>query len=476
MRTLVIAFACLLVGACGLFSIGEDAAAPKKTALKLKTCKVKGVTERLLCGNFLVPEDRSKQGGRSVVLNVVVVPATGEKTEVPLYDLPGGPGLPATAAASFYATDGAIHRVHRDVVLVDPRGTGDSEPLDCPVKFADPLFPVLDVAVVKSCRDKLSRNADLSQYSTANIVADLDAVRGALGHDKINLMGLSYGTRIAQEYVRAHADHVRAMVLLGTLSPAQKLPVTFARDAEGVMQRLVQQCAADPQCRTAVPNLTADVRAVIARFADGPILVSVKGRGDATIEEGPFWEAVRAQLTTTSQQRRLPWLLHQAAQGDFAPIVQATTSRNEAGANGMLLSVSCPEDTLRITPAEIEPTKKTLFTDYRVNQQIAACREWGLAPLADPRPGPVKSDVPALLMAGDMDHATPLRHAREVAATLPHSRVVVVPNLGHFPEGLSHMDCYERIVEDFLQAASAEQLDLSCLLTMEAPPFKTAAD
>jgi len=439
--------------------------------LDLQPCQLHDTPEPLLCGALTVPENRARPHKRSISLRVVVVPATGEKTLPPLYHLEGGPGLPATGSAAFWATIGTIHRQHRDIVLVDQRGTGGSGALPCAVSFANPLEPVLAPDVVHACRYKLYPSADLSQYSTAAAVADLEAVRAALGHERIDLTGLSYGTRLAQQYLHAHPARVRAMALLGTVTPLEKLPLSFAPNAHAVLMRLAQQCEADADCRRAVPNATRDIAAVRAKFAAGPVRVTLPDGKAVALEAGPFWEGVRAQLTTTTSQRRLPWLLHEAARGRFAPILAAMQPAPDAAANGLLLSVSCPEDTLHITEAELAPLRDTVFGDYRARQQIGACRQWIAWPLL--RQGSfVTSDVPVLFMAGAMDHVTPVRWAQDVASGLVNARVVVVPDLGHFPEGLSNMECYDRIINAFFEAGSANDLDLACLKSMRPPAFQ----
>jgi pimeloyl-ACP methyl ester carboxylesterase len=368
-------------------------------ALRLASCTPAGPAHPMQCGKLAVPEDREKPG-RRIELKVVVVPATGRRTLPPLYWFDGGPGMDATASAGFWATDGAIHRRHRDVVLIDQRGTGESAPLRCPedVQIGNPLLPTLDVAAVARCRDRLAAHADLSRYSTADAVADVNAVRAALGHDRIDVMGLSYGTRVAQEYLRAHGDRVRAAALLGSLSPEVKLPLTFAATAQRVLEVLERER----------PGMAGDV-AVLAQK-----------------EGGQFWEAVRALLTTSDSQRGLPSLLHQAAEGDKEPILKAMT-RPPVGADGLLLSVSCPEDTLQITGDEMAAQPKTVFGRYRLDQQIAA--------------------------------------------HLPHARVVTVPLLSHFPAGLSHMECYDELLARFFEVGDAADLDLACIRTMQPPPW-----
>lgn len=463
-RGLGIALAVLLTG-CGGAPVG-----PVAPRLELQPCQIPDAPEPLLCGMLAVPEARAKPDSRLIQLKVVVVPATGEKTLPPLYHFEGGPGLPATGSATFWATIGAIHRQRRDVVLVDQRGTGGSGSLPCAVTFADPLEPVLAKDIVRACRDQLSASADLAQYSTAAAVADVEAVRAALRHERIDLTGLSYGTRLVQEYLRAHPARVRAMALLGTVTPEEKLPLSFARNAHEVLWRLARQCEADAACGRAVPQATRDIAAVQARFAAGPVQAALADGRKVTLAAGPFWEGVRGQLATTTSQRRVPWLLHEAARGRFGAILGAMRPAPDAAANGLLLSVSCPEDTLHITEAELAALRDTVFGDYRARQQVAACREWDVAP-APARPGFVHGDVPALFMAGSMDHVTPVQWAKDVAARMPNARVVVIPELGHFPDGLSNMECYDHIINEFFEAGSAANLDLACVATMRPPAF-----
>ena len=396
-----------------------------------------------------MPEDRSRPSGRAIDLNVVVVPASGERTLPPLFDFAGGPGIAATESADFWLTDGAIHRRHRDIVLVDQRGTGKSALLGCPeVKLGDPRSPPLDAAAVAQCRARLAKDHDLSRYSTAEAVADADDVRAALGHEKIDISGLSYGTRVAQEYLRLHPDRVRAAVLLGSLAPDVKLPLTFAKTARATLDEVLRQCAADPGC----PRV--DLAAVDAALPK------------AGLSAGPFWEAARALLVDTASQRHLPLLLHRAAQGDFAPILEAL-SRPPEGSNALLLAVSCPEDTLRITKQERDESAAPPFGTYRLDRQIAACEAWGVAP-AKAAHQFATAKVPVLLLAGEMDHVTPPGSAERIAAHLPGAKIVRIPSLGHFPIGVAHMECYDQMIAQFFETGA---VDSRCVASMQPPPF-----
>ena len=458
-----------LLAACGTTPAPPPEPAPP-SALKPAPCKLPGAAGAALCGALTVPEDHARPHGRQLTLRVVVLPATGQRALPPLYHFEGGPGLPASIAAEFYATFGAAYRRYRDVVLLDQRGTGGSAPLECPVFVTHPLVPVLDTPTVAACRVRLGENADLARYGTADAVRDVERLRVALGHEQVDLIGLSYGTRVAQEYARAHPQRVRAMALLAPVSPEDKLPATFGPNAAAVLGALVQRCRQDRACAAAIPDLARDIALLRGRFAGGPVSVQLPDGKPAQLAPGPFWEAVRAQLATTTQQRRLPWLLHEAAQGRYEPLLAAIVPRVEPGANAALLSVSCPEDTLHLTEAEAAASADTVFGRYRVDQQLAACRAWAVPPAA--RPAFATGDWPVLLMSGAMDHVTPPAGAQAIARHLKNARVIVVPELGHFPDGLAHMECYDELVNRFFETGDATRLDRGCMRGMQPPPFE----
>jgi len=140
------------------------------------------------CGTVEVPENRTSPRSRTIPLNVIVIRAAAPTPDLPpLFDIDGGPGLPATKNAEFYLSFGAAYRARRDIVLVDQRGTGASNPLNCPeldvseTSYTE-MFPADAVA---RCRETLSGSADITRYGTSEAVADLDAVRAALGHPRI---------------------------------------------------------------------------------------------------------------------------------------------------------------------------------------------------------------------------------------------------------------------------------------------------
>jgi pimeloyl-ACP methyl ester carboxylesterase len=455
---------------------------PRPRTLALSDYAVEGVAETLLAATLVVPEDRTQPDGRTISLHIVVVPAlTAGLKDAPLFDIAGGPGISATSAAAWYAADSTGYRATRDVVLIDQRGTGKSSPLRCPeIESVSPLDNMYDPAAVKRCRDELEKNADLTQYGTLAAVRDLEAVRLALGFEKIDLMGLSYGTIVIQTYMREYPQNVRSAVMLGTVPIGEKIPLHHARAAEDVLQRLLDDCDRDPLCGEAFPSLRTEWKDLLARFEAGPVSAVYTDAVDTrmvVLQRGPFCEALRTLLITTTTQRKVPFIIHSAASDNFYPYFDAVmpdSGTTSPFAEGMYLSVTCPEGTQRIQADEIDAeTAGTFLGRYRVDQQIGACAEWPTAVLSDESLQPVTASVPTLLLAGGMDYVTPVAWAQEVSSRLSDSRVVVIDYLGHYPDGLANMPCLDAMILAFLRAGTTVGLDDSCVGAMVPPPFVT---
>lgn len=457
---------------------GDALSAQSHPALPLAPCKVPGGTEIVRCAHLLVPENWTKPKGRKIALNIVVMPKVGPGAEQPpVIWLEGGPGVPGTQSASLYSNELKFHRLRRAVVLFDMRGTGASNPLHCPKTETRSLLGEMWIAADETaCRHELERRADLTQYTTEAAAHDVDAIRQALGFEKADLMALSYGTYLAQAYMKLYPAHVRAMALIGSVPLGEKLPLHHPANAEAVLHNVFADCRADTDCHRAFPHLESDWAKLTGRLAKASVVVKTP-RGPVTIRSGPFLETIRGQLNNTFGQRALPLLVSRASQGDFRPFLKLVQRQGaEPEADGLYLSVSCPEGTNRITPADIaQATAGISFGRWRIDQQIAACRVW---PPAVPDPAlltPVKSDVPVLFLAGGRDATTPPKWADRIAAGLPRSRVVLIEQVAHLPIGLSNIVCLDRIAAAFFAKGSADGLNTSCIATMKPPPFQLHA-
>jgi pimeloyl-ACP methyl ester carboxylesterase len=436
------------------------------------------------CGRVAVLENRSQRGGRKLDLNVVVIRhESTRRSDDAIFVLGGGPGVGSTGMAGYVRE--LFKGTGRDVVFVDVRGTGKSNPLDCDFGGSDEnpqgyLNDFLPLERVRACREVLSKRADLTQYTTRAIVEDLQEVREKLGYRTINLYGSSWGTRVAQEFMRNYPDSVRLAILDAVVSPAMTTPATFARDGQSSLEGVFALCAADAACRAAYPTLLDDYQTMLQRIAGG-IEVTVadpktKKQVRLRINRGLLGEAFRNFLYSPDVYVRVPYIVHRAARGQFEEY--GTTALNYGRgirtlSFGMFLSVSCAEDISRLDAAAAKQASAgTLLGTYRIEQQIAACEIWPRATPDPARVTPLRSAIPTLLLSGELDPVTPPRHAAEVARTLSNALHVIVPKGSHANDTGG---CLEGITVAAVKSGSVRGLDLSCLRDISAPKFVVEA-
>ena len=447
----------------------------------LRSCEVAGIAAR--CGSIDVYENRETKAGRRIALNVVVIPASDlTHAPDPVFWLEGGPGGAATDAIGPVSQQylRGLRRT-RDLVFVDQRGTGQSHPLNCDDigdvpgavdRYFGPLFPR---DLIRACRQKLERTADLRQYTTSIAADDLDDVRAALGYATVDLAGASYGTQAALVYMRRHREHVRSAFLVGVAPPDFRLPLPFARAAQHALDLMLADCAADRACQAAFPDTAREFAAVLSRFDHGPLRVTMadpvtqKPRTVA-LERESYVEHLRLLLYTTFGARQVPAIVHQAYMGNFLPF-QAAAVRGAGGmSRGMYFSVTCSEDVPFITErAIVEETRGTFLGDRRIRAHQAACDEWPRAEVPKDFLTPVATDIPTIFYSGDADGATPEWIAAAAARFLSNGRQIRVPHSGHQIAG----PCGWDLMRDFITHASVSNLDASCVGNTKRPPFPT---
>jgi pimeloyl-ACP methyl ester carboxylesterase len=389
-------------------------------------------------------------------------------------------------AADFYAKEGKEYCRHRDVVLVDQRGTGNSNPLTAAPRKRSPqdyLTEMYPVEYVKTMRQALEQRADLTQYTTSIAMDDLDDVRAWLGYERINLSGLSYGTRAVLVYLRQHPDRVRSAILMGVAPTYLKMPLHHARAARRGMDLLLAECASDAACHQAFPQIQREWEEVLERLGREPARVeySPPDKSPAVtveIQRDVFAEKLRSRLYSRESAARIPLIIHQATQGDFAPflkeVIPADRSVPDFIADGMYLSVTCAEDVPFIDQEEAAKANAgNPFGNYRVEQQTRACSLWPQGKIPDDYHQPVSSNAPVLIFSGYMDPVTPPERGEEVASHLPNSRHVVIPHGAHGMDGLTNVECFDKLVLEFLAKGNARDLDTSCVEQLRAPPFVT---
>jgi pimeloyl-ACP methyl ester carboxylesterase len=449
-------------------------------SLALAECRLPGVESVAQCGKLEVWEDREAKSGRRIALKVVVVPARSRAREPdPIFILAGGPGQGAVSLVAQVMPLFSRLNTSRDLVFIDQRGTGESHPLNCNddggLTVESMLEDRIPEELVVECLKKL--DADPRQYVTTIAMRDIDDVRQALGYEKINLWGGSYGTRAALEYIRLFPAHVRSAVLDGVAPATMQLPLSFTFDGDSAFESLLVACEAEKGCRDAYPKLREDIAYLRVSLRAKPVKVAVAdpltGVEDAIpVTEPGFLASLFRPLYVAELASLLPLGIASAREGNFNPLfAQNFEMAEDIGddlAVGMHLSVVCSEDVPRITAEALASAGKGFFGRALVDDFINACKHWPRGPVDPAFYDPVRSDVPVLLLSGGIDPATPPRHAEYVARTLPNARHLVAPNIGH---GVSMHGCAPKLIEKFIKSGSGAELDGACLARIPRPLF-----
>jgi pimeloyl-ACP methyl ester carboxylesterase len=453
-------------------------------SVPLQPCRtVDGNTEGL-CGKYEVYENRQSQSGRKIALNIIVLPAISDKPAAdPWFALAGGPGQSAVDAYPLTGYTTKI-RQQRDVVLVDQRGTGASNPLACELrdpKIAQEMMGESMVAEkVRACRTDLEKKADLTQYTTSIFADDLDDVRQALGYDKINLFGGSYGTRAALVYLRIHGDHVRTIALEGVAPPEYRIPLAFPKTTQHSIDQLIARCAADEACHKDFPELKKEFQDIVDKLEKAPAHFDVEngaaGTQSVTLSRGMFVAALRPLLYIPAVVSEFPYMIHRAYRDDWSiygsAVIQVRNAIDKQIDRGMSLSVICAEDIPGTTEAMIRrDTTGTYLGDSQVRAYQKACGDWVKGAIPKDYYAPIRSAVPALLISGALDPATPPEASAQAAKDLSNSRVVVVKEGTHG----TGSPCIDGLISQFVAQGSAAALDTSCADQIHLPPFLTQA-
>jgi pimeloyl-ACP methyl ester carboxylesterase len=484
---LVATLGALMAGATGgaLAQAPSAARADPVAATPLTECRVAGLRNSVKCGVVQRALDPSRPAGPQIAVHYVVVPAMARrKLPDPVFLLAGGPGQSAIDVAP--QTMALFSRLNnrRDIVFVDQRGTGRSAPLDCPETrretLAEQSDAVAQMRVLTRCKAMLEKRpyigapSDLGFFTTTLAMQDLDAVRRQLGAERIDLVGVSYGTRAALEYQRQFPAAVRRSVLDSVAPPDMVLPVSFSTDGQAAFDALLAACTREPACAQAYPTLRADWRALLDSLPK-PALAPDPLSGTPerfTLTRDMVLGAVRGALYSPAMAAALPAAITAAAAGRYEGLAGMgalfSSRRGQRLAVGMHFSVVCAEDAPLIDRATDTPG-----TDFGASQAALyrrVCAQW-------PR-GAVPAgfyDVPfsktaVLLLSGGLDPATPPRHAERIAKALgPAARNVVVPNAGHSVLGVG---CAREVLYRFIDAAddaAATAVDARCLAAIPRP-------
>jgi pimeloyl-ACP methyl ester carboxylesterase len=433
------------------------------------------------CGVLKVPEDRSVSGGATIELSVAVVPALNRRAAAaPLFLLAGGPGQ--GAAAMYLSFAGAFARVNRnhDIVLLDQRGTGASAPLTCDYpddwQAQADAMPALGEATL-ACLHKYGDRVRF--YTSSAAVADLESVRVALELPAIDLYAVSYGTRVAQLYMRRYRKAVHAVILDGVTYPEQAIGADTPVDGQRALDLIVKRCRESKECAAAYPELQRELDGLRQAFGPKKAQITVDDPDSGLplkieFNRGMLNASLRFLSYSATQAALLPTLIHRASQGALGNLAAQTimTARQVGDqlASGMQNSVICSEDQPFFASAGLD--RSAISRTYQGVDQLDAldeiCKLWPHAPVDADLHSPLRSDIPTLLLSGEADPVTPPADAERAARGLARHRHLILSGEGH---GQVATACVPKLMAEFLDTAAPQQLDASCLKRHIPAPF-----
>ncbi len=455
--------------------------------LALEECRISagpghaGIKAR--CGTMLRPENPADPDSPDIELRIAVVPALNLNPETdPVVPIAGGPGQ---GSVEFYAIyRGAFEplRRNRDILLVDQRGTGESSRMDCPIEDDALLFeptPSLEETIqfVRDCLEALPH--DPRYFTTSVAVTDLEAVRVALGYSKLNLYGVSYGTRVAQHFARRYPDSTRTVVIDGVVPPQVTLGPEIATESQRALDNILARCAEDPDCGERFPGIEATFARIVAELRAVPVDIAVPhpstGRMEAfSFGEAQFAGAVRLLAYDPATIALLPLFIHEAGEGNWVPLgaqyLMTALQMSDALALGMHNAVMCTEDMpfLDRTIIDYAGINASYMGSFQLETLEAMCEIWPAGVIDDAFKVPLATDLPFLLLSGDADPITPPRYADLAAAELTNFLPLVGKHQGH---GQIAVGCMRHLVADFVAAADPGAIDDECLERSFVMPF-----
>ena len=461
-----------------------------EAALKFEDCRLASETGRgafsAHCAWYDVAENRDMPNGKHIRIHIAVVPALRKQgAPDPVFIVSGGPGQ---AASDFYLSSRAAFerlRRERDIVVVDQRGTGKSNRLDCELPDELETIRFDKQQLQKYERDCLTKlPGDPRYYTTSVAVRDLDEIRTVLGYRRINLYGISYGTRVVQHFMRRYPDTVRTAVLDGIVPVQTILGPEIAPAAQTSLDAILGRCASTPDCRTAFPTVASEFSKLHARLISDTIPITIADPRTASSDRIEFSAAhlgiaVRLMSYQDDTAALLPFLIHEASEGrPQAMAAQALMVSRRIGdqvANGMNNAVVCTEDVPFFTPQALaDPAipRSYLGRDF-VEALRATCEVWPKGVIDSDFHAPLVSEIPVLLMSGQNDPVTPAQFGEQALKGFRRGKHIVFPGQGH---GQINSLCGVSLMDRFIQSGSAENLNADCVSRVLPAPFMLDAN
>ncbi len=480
MRNLLLQSKFCRLAAC--ISLAVIVTASHAATQSIHPCRVPGFHTEVQCGVLQRALDPARPSGTQIDVHYVVVPALARrKLADPVFFLAGGPGQSAIGVAPMVAQQMSRLNNRRDLVFVDQRGTGRSAPLMCDEDSKATLSQLLDRkrhdVLLQQCLAQLQKlpYGDLRFFTTTLAMQDVDAVRQALGAERVNLVGASYGTRAALEYQRVFPRAVRRSVIDSVAPPDMVLPASASTDNQASLDALLSACEHEANCARTYPQLRNDWSHLLASLPKAATVTHpLTGVSEQlTLTRETLLGGVRTPLYSPVTTSALPQAISEAAQGRFEALLALGSGLGARGANrmaeGMHFSVVCAEDMAHLNATADRPGRD--FGNEFSQLYVDACSLWPRGSVESAFYSIPVSKSPVLVLSGGIDPVTPPRHGARVAQALgPMARHVVVPNAGHVVMGLG---CMHDVLFRFIDAAEntdAMKVDANCAVKIPRPP------
>lgn len=452
------------------------------------TCDVElgntGLSRKVACLSFSVPLHTGST--QSIGLSVLKLPAKSKKvTEDPVLMLAGGPGQAASEAYLFADRQFDKLNWNRDIYLIDQRGTGRSERFQCEALLSTMFVQAFDVEHIRPLSEQCLKSYpyDARYFTTSAAIRDFEFVRQELNITRWNLIGVSYGTRVAQHYLRMYPGSVRSVVIDSVLHPEHNLGLEVALQSQYALTTLIERCENSQPCSQSFPEFKTAVNRLLNQLRDAPIDIEFEdlrtGRmRNMSFSFGHLASVVRMSLYSDESIALLPLLINEAyANNNFAPLARKANNVAEA-MNGMLAlgmhnSVMCTEDVAFFAKHEKEPQQDNAIAETYMGSELidfmqAVCSVWPMGVIDEGFKTSVESDTPVLLLSGEYDPITPAAYADRAMVSLTRARHFVLPGQGH---NVSAIGCAPTLVAKFINELDLENLNADCLQRLNTAPF-----
>ena len=419
-------------------------------------------------GFLVLPESRQKPGTATIKLAFVRLPSTSQTPGPPIFYLAGGPGLAGieNAQGSRSPVVMALRQI-ADVVLLDQRGTGLSQPkLSCNEALNYPLNQpatregLLDAfkRQARTCVEEQRRTVDLGAYNTEESAHDVNALRQALGVDKISLVGSSYGTTLALTFIRLYGEHVHRAILVGVEAPDQtiKLP----ENGQKHLLKLADVFRNDPTLASRIPDLVGMLTTVGERLRRQPVTVAVRDADtnqENLITVGEFDLKLMTALSIGYDAgiKEFPRALYSMSEGDYSSLGTWALRFRRQHAHVVQAAMDCASGVSAERWQRIQDQEKSAFLGREFDFPFPdICEAWGVQPLDPSYRSDIKSDVNALFISGTLDGRTPLSNAEEIKKRFSTSTMLIVEGAAHGDSLFVGSPRITEVMLDFLKGNS----------------------